>query len=47
MLPADERRRNWEISPSRRRAPADGEAYFRCVFGRGERDEPLELTPPG
>ena len=47
MLPADERRDSWEIFTIPPQSPADGEAYFRCVFGRGERDEPLELTPPG
>jgi len=48
MLPADERRDNWEIFTIPPQNAANGEAsYFRCVFGRGERDEPLELTPPG
>ena len=47
MLPADERRDDWEIFTIPPQSPADGEAYFRCVFGRGERDEPLGLSPPG
>jgi hypothetical protein len=47
MLPADERRDTWEIFTIPPQSAADNEAYFRCVFGRGERDEPLELTPPG
>ena len=47
MLPADERRDDWEIFTIPPQTAADGETYFRCVFGRGERDEPLELTAPG
>ena len=47
LLPADERRDSWEVFTLAPQSPADGEAYFRCVFGRGERDEPRELIPPG
>ena len=48
MLPADERRDDWEIFILPPQSAADGESsHFRCVFGRGERDQPLELTPPG
>ena len=39
-------RRTGRSTPSRPRARADDDAYFRCVFGRGERDEPLTLRRP-
>ena len=47
MLPARERRDNWEIFTIPPQSSADDEAYFRCVFGRGERSAPLELQAPG
>ena len=47
MLPSDERRDDWEVFTIAPQSAADDEGYFRCVFGRGERDEPLELLPPG
>ena len=47
MLPADERRDDWEIFTIPPQSAADDEGFFRCVFGRGERDEPLKLGSPG
>ena len=47
MLPEKERRTNWEIFTIPPQSAAQNEAYFRCVFGRGERSAPLELKPPG
>ena len=47
MLPAKERRNDWEVFTIPPQSAADNEAYFRCVFGRGERSDPLELKPPG
>jgi hypothetical protein len=47
MLPEGERRDDWEVYAIPAQSSADDEGYFRCVFGRGERDEPLALTPPG
>lgn len=47
MLPANRRRTNWEVFTIPPQTAADDEAYFRCVFGRGERDAPLKLGAPG
>ena len=47
MLPADERRDDWEVYTIPAQSAADDETYFRCVFGHGERSKPLALTPPG
>ncbi|GAA3567610.1 hypothetical protein GCM10022197_24710 [Microlunatus spumicola] len=47
MLPADERRGDWEIFTIPAQSAEEDEAYFRCVFGRGERDAPLTLRSPG
>ncbi|MGI3784053.1 MAG: serine/threonine-protein kinase [Janthinobacterium lividum] len=46
MLPAAERRDNWEVFTIPPQTAADDEAYFRCVFGRGERSAPLKLGEP-
>ncbi|SDV02394.1 Protein kinase domain-containing protein [Microlunatus sagamiharensis] len=46
MLPAGERRSDWEVYALPPQTPAEG-TLFRCVFGRGERSAPLELTRPG
>ncbi|MBB3328891.1 hypothetical protein FHX39_003888 [Friedmanniella antarctica] len=47
MLPAGQRRTNWEVYgiPAQSASP-DDDAYFLCVFGRGTRDAPLTLTAP-
>jgi serine/threonine protein kinase len=47
MLPQDERRDDWEVYAIPAQSASDNEAYFRCVFGHGERSKPLELKPPG
>ena len=44
MLPAKDRRKNWEIivvGPQR-----DNEDFYRCLFGRGIRSKPFPLSPP-
>ena len=46
MLPADQRRGNWEIFTIPPQSASDDESYFRCVFGRGERAAPLKLGAP-
>jgi hypothetical protein len=44
MLRARDRRSDWEIYYLGPQQP--NEYYYRCVIGRGERSEPLELHPP-
>jgi Protein kinase domain len=46
MLPANERRTDWEVYAIPAQSAAENETYFRCVFGHGERSAPLELSPP-
>ena len=47
MLPKGERRDDWEVYAIPAQSATENEAYFRCVFGRGERSDPLKLEPPG
>ena len=45
MLRRKDQRDNWEtiaLGPQN-----DGEDYFRCIFGRGNRDKPFKLIAPG
>ncbi len=45
MLRRKDQRDNWEVitlGPQN-----DGEDYFRCIFGRGNRDKPFKLIAPG
>ena len=45
MLRRRDQRDNWEIYAL---GPQDdGEEYFRCIFGRGNRGKPFKLIPPG
>ena len=45
-VPAAQRRSDWEVFTIPPQTSADDEAYFRCVFGRGERSKPLQLQAP-
>ncbi|HEY0241010.1 MAG TPA: serine/threonine-protein kinase [Friedmanniella sp.] len=47
MVPAGERDDRWEIYTIPPQTASENEAYFRCVFGHGERSKPFELEPPG
>ena len=47
MVPADQRRDDWEVFAIPAQSAADGEGYFRCIFGKGQRSAPITLTPPG
>jgi hypothetical protein len=44
MLDEDDQRSDWEIYALGPQNP--GETFFRCIFGRGERFEPVELKRP-
>ena len=46
MLTTGERRDNWEVYAIPAQTTADDDGYFRCVFGRGSRNAPLELRAP-
>ena len=46
MLPQGERSDLWEVYAIPAQSAGDNEAYFRCVFGRGERSAPLALDAP-
>ena len=47
MVPKGQRRDDWEVYAIPAQSAGADEAYFRCVFGRGVRSEPVRLTPPG
>ncbi|MGI3780468.1 MAG: serine/threonine-protein kinase [Janthinobacterium lividum] len=46
MLAEGDRRPDWEVYAIPAQSTSDDDAYFRCVFGRGTRDRPLQLKAP-
>lgn len=47
MLRPQDRRDDWEVYAIPPQSERAGDDYFRCVFGRGERNRPLRLITPG
>jgi hypothetical protein len=44
MLDEDERRSDWEVHALP--PQAEGETFYRCIFGRGQRTQPFQLSRP-